>query len=788
MDYKTSTKIKSSKNQGTAEKLASRNSLWPIIFILLAFAILPYGSFFFSDQMLFGSDTMGGLDARTLYANEIKNGNFPLWFPTRLSGMPTIDALFGDAFYPANVLTLIFPIYRALGYKIVLHVFLAGLFFFFLLYKGYSLDRWVSLLGAILYMLNTEFISHTYPGHDGKMYVISLLPLAVWMLERLLQKATIRRSCLLGISVGLCLLTSHIQMTYFVLWGLFAYAMFRIFLVIHDEKNWKKAGKIFSCFWIGIFLGLGIGMIELLPPFMYVREGMSVRGPEKGFEYAASWSLHPEETASLVVPEFGNTLENYWGHNYFKLNSEYIGLLANLLFVFSLILFFERTNIFWLCVSAFSLFYSLGSHTPIFKLAYYLIPGVKSFRGPGMLMLWFSFAFIFTGAKGLQKYLNEAQNYSEDKKQKTWKRILISSGIILGLCLILSAAKDSVLSIWQSLFYSNMPMDKAKIMTENYPNFVKGLWIFGILTSISLLSLGAYGKKMLGRTTLIAILFAVGIADLWRADARFIQTANPSQYAYSDYTIKQILADPETKRVFDLPGAYNNNYVGIFGLESVVGFHDNELKWYRTFRGENSSNLIYNLANGNIDKNPFLNLLNAKYFLYRQEKNNPVQIIPNSGYLPRAFLVDSYEVLPDSLAIERLKDPSFDYRRKVILETQPQDFAAQIDTSTAGTALYKRISADKFRIQVNSTRNSLMLVSEVYFPGWTAKLDGRATRIIRTDVALMSVFVPAGQHVLEFSMHSKYLNLGASITLLSIIVILGIISFTGFFSRKKEIP
>ena len=65
--------------------------MWLMIGLLLVPVMVLYASFLFSDQMLFGSDTMASLDARTLYASELKQGRFPLWFPTRLSGMPTVD-------------------------------------------------------------------------------------------------------------------------------------------------------------------------------------------------------------------------------------------------------------------------------------------------------------------------------------------------------------------------------------------------------------------------------------------------------------------------------------------------------------------------------------------------------------------------------------------------------------------------------------------------------------------------------------------------------------------------
>ncbi len=743
------------------------------VLLLLFVSLLPFLKFIFSGDILIESDVMNIMDGRIMLLDQFKIFHLPLWHPERLSGMPTVDALFGDIFYPANFLLLIMPIYKALGYKVIIHVFLAGLFFFFLLSKHYRFDKTVSVFGAILYMLNAQFISHTYPGHEGKMFVIALLPFVFWMLERLIQKATLWRSSLLGIGVALSLLTSHIQMTYFMLWGLFTYVLFRT-VIMWKEDGKSKALRVFGFFWIGIFIGLGLGMIQLLPPFMYVKEGMSVRGASKGIEYATSWSMHAEEVASLIVPEFGNSLEHYWGSNYFKLNTEYVGLVANLLFVFSLIVLFDRKNIYWLGVALFSLLYSLGAHTPLWKLCYYVVPGVKSFRGPSMILFWFSFSLVLVGIRGLSSFINESPKWSLAKKEKFKKNILISIGVIGGICLLMTVLQDAVMSIWTGIFQSDMDIKKSQIMTANYKEFIKGLWLFGIFTSISLYSIVLYINGSIKRNVLIGVLILIGFVDLWRVDSKFIKTEDPSMYLYPDAAINRVMQDGEVKRVFELPGAYGQNHVGRFGLESVVGFHDNELKWYRKFRGERSENFFYGITGGDVSVNPFLNLLNVKYLFYRQNRGQPVQVIQNRGYIKRAFLCGKYEVVPESLVVNKLKDSTFDYRNTVLLEkTLPDTFANRCDSiGNLGTAEYRRISPNKFVISVNANRKCMLAVSEVYYPGWQVTVDGKKDKVYKAYGTLMALPVIAGHHEIIFTMHSKYLNIGALITLFSLIVVI----------------
>lgn len=207
-----------------------------IIGALALIVVIVFTPFLFSDKMLYGSDTMGGLDSRVFLKNSLsKYHQFPLWFNSRLGGMPSIDAMFGDAMYaPTLAINAVQPIPRALGLRLVLHVFLAGLFFFLLLRKGFKMPAFVAGIGAAFYMLNPEFFSHVYPGHDGKMFVIAWLPFVIWRMKALMEKPVFLNSSLLGLGIAMCIFSSQLQITYFVMWGIFFY------LVISGTLIWRK--------------------------------------------------------------------------------------------------------------------------------------------------------------------------------------------------------------------------------------------------------------------------------------------------------------------------------------------------------------------------------------------------------------------------------------------------------------------------------------------------------------------------------------------------------------------
>lgn len=183
--------VKNKSLQKKTSTIWSKNWVYIVIMAVMTFFI--FIQFFSSDQMLFSSDQIGGFDSRVFYKDALVNHHqFPFWFNSRLGGMPTIDASFGDAMYPLSIISnFLFPITRAISFKMILHVFLAGIFFFLMLRKGFRMHPLVALTGAIFYMLNPEFFSHIYPGHDGKMFVIAWLPFVIWRLKALTDKPSV---------------------------------------------------------------------------------------------------------------------------------------------------------------------------------------------------------------------------------------------------------------------------------------------------------------------------------------------------------------------------------------------------------------------------------------------------------------------------------------------------------------------------------------------------------------------------------------------------------------------
>ncbi len=770
------------------------------LLIIVSIALLFFLPFLLSNKMIYGSDALGGIYARYFYADFFgKYHSFPRVLSVTLSGMPTLEAFMGDFFYPLIVFQFIFDVPRSLGYKFLITVICAGVFAWLFFYRALKLRKDISLLGAIAFAFNTQFISHFFPGHDGKMFVISWLPLSLFAVKRLCDTRRPPYVIILAFSIGMCLLSSHVQTTYFSLWGIGLYFLYET-ISLYRLNRLKKLFTIkVALFTFAVTLGLGIGMVQLLPPYKFTKQ-YSVRstGEKTTYEHATSWSIHWEEVASFIVPEFcgfadkdGEQKTEYWGRNPFKLNSEYAGIVILVFALFGIVAYRKDPLIrFWAFMGGGALIFSLGANTPFFHLFYNLVPGVKLFRAPSMILFWFSMAAVVITVYTINKLLY-GDKITAQQKELWARRIMWSLAVCGALTIVVTISESTVFTFWRSVFYSDIDNQKVAAFGKNYGAFIKGAWFALLFGGSALLLLYAYLKDMVSSKIFIAVLIVVCAADLFRVNSYFFKLINPSDYI-SRNEPALIELNRKTRndyfRVLPVPGHLGNGDPQLYGLDNVLGFHDNELSWYREFTGgQQRNNLFYRLQTGRVDSNPFLDMLNVKYILYRASNNGPIQIAYNPTAMPRAFTVPFFIVMNPDAIPEKMKEEGFPYRNTVILEKQPSGITMdQTDTTAPGSVSYK-IEQENRIIDANMQRGGFVVISDIYMPYWQATIDGKLTEIHQANRALMAVYVPAGEHQIVISYHSPNIRMGMVITFVAMLVCILVLVADRIVLKKRNI-
>lgn len=163
--------------------------------------------------------------------------------------------------------------------------------------------------------------------------------------------------------------------------------------------------------------------------------------------------------------------------------------------------------------------------------------------------------------------------------------------------------------------------------------------------------------------------------------------------------------------------------------------------------------------------------------VYRSDR---VTIVENHDALPRAFLIHSAEILDDAATLARLRDYTFNPRQRVLLS----DGAALDDPGTAREDESVEIAAyesERVRLNVTAKSKAYLVLSDTWYPGWSARVDGNPAKVYRADYAFRAVQVDAGTHNVEFEFQPTVLYLGAGISVTTLFLL---IAGAGWAMRK----
>jgi hypothetical protein len=779
----------------TIPALAGRDPLnnpWLAAGLLLALSLLFFNRALLSGLMLFGSDFVaGGYMTRNYIVESIKHfGTVPLWDPQIYGGVPlaSVGTMSGDYWYfPMTVLYwLKLAPERIVVISYFLHVFLAGIGTYLFL-RAQRFSGTASFISAVGYMFTSSMVSLIYAGHDAKIAVSALLPWLLLFIDKTVGTRKLLWALLAGLVIGLALMSPHVQMSYYLLLAAFFFALARIYQNYRVEKNRNNILKTLGMGLVMLTAGFSLYAVQALTLQDYIK--FSARGQDKGYAYATSYSMPPEEIVNIVWPEFSGLIDKdsgerpthrYWGRRDLKLHTEYVGVIPFLLALIGL-LYSKRKKLklFFILFGLFALIVAFGGYTPLYYLIYYLIPGMSKFRSPAMIFNLFSFAVAVLAAAGVQALMDGQSG------KKLFRNLLIGLGSALLLGFVFTGAKDGMTSMLSGFAARGWG---AQALWQGYGEMVRGYW-----TAFAILLLGALLIWLLAKRKVPLVWWAAmaGLlifAELWRVDAKFMKVVSPGDYFSKDEVVRVLEGDKSLYRVMPLQVHQSGNYLKLFNVQTVGGESPNPLRRYNEFVGVNAQRLLPDFHNI-LDLNGlnFMSILGVKYLLLQQPLNHPDFTIYDSCYggqvkiyryqkaLPRAWLAGNYEVITKEAGIlDRIRQTDFDPANSVILEEQPEGFVSP--KQVQGIVTVDEYQPNQIKLSVEAPAPSIMVISENHYPAWQAYLDGQPVKTYRADYTFRAVVVPAGKHKVEFKYQSKPFNTGLAISLVSaLVVLLGII-------------
>jgi hypothetical protein len=720
--------------------------------------------------------------------DSLAGGEIPLWNPYSFSGIPFVAGMESAIFYPLNVIYFFFGTAFSINLSIALHCFLASLFTY-LFARYMAVGRAGSVLSAVTFAYGAPCFLRIYAGHIVGHAALVWLPLLFMSAEAFLRKAKIRYALWGGLVLSMQLLAGQPQ---YVFYSMIAVSLYFVSNLL-ARRELREAPYFIAGFCLLVITGLSLSAVQLLPSLELTQH--SVRNA-LGYAWVSSFSFPPENLITAVLPDFfGNVLKvPYWGKNYLWEVSIYLGVIPLVMGATAIVFNRSRPMLILSLIAAGALVLALGKYTPLLRLLYAYFPGFNLFRGLSKFIFVFSFAWSILAGYGLTQLT--AQRKERDPRLRHLSYGVLAVALLLvfvGTLGILRTVDVQVL--WSSLVkgYDKGVDDYLLVsLTDDFfPASLKVVFQGLFRTAAILLLLGGSlliltKLKRPSTKLLIAAVLTLTVLDLWSFGSRYLVSFDP-QILYMDGDLRAFLkSDKEPFRLATPIGALLN--VGLLERTKDVGGYDQlTLRNYNEFINF-SQGLPLDRPNFVMVVNrfsPMLRLLNVKYYVLESSvnlglpdfrlvfQNGKYKVYRDGNALPRSFVVHDVRVITGrDAALQAMASPAFNPASLAIVD---EAVAGLPGDSTLRSPAPKVIEdlPKKVRIEADLKEAGLLVLADVYYPGWKAVVDGKEVRIYRVNHAMRGVFLSKGRHVAEFRYDPLSFKVGALISLASLVLVVG---------------
>ena len=770
--------------------------------------------------------------SRSLHA-----GHLPLWNPSLYAGMPYVADLQTAALYPPTLLALAFGqfSYGRLELLVIVHYLFASTTMYLFLRQGLRQGRTAAVLGGIAFAYCGFMTAHF--GHLPMVPVASWLPLSMLAVTKMLSveranpqldpppqegrgpnnrplAAPLRRlrwAAVGGVSLALGVLAGHPQIFFYCALTVAAWAIYLI------ASNWRLVGdsnrqvilyNLQSLLPTGLIFGL-----LALPQLLLSNElgGESIRAGIGYQQAATDFSTAPIGLVSLLLPRvWGSNPQNYWGVDTWASTETwaYSGVITLLLAGLAVAGWRKVGRrgvvVFFAGLGLVSLLLTLGGQTVLFGWLFETIPGWNRFRDAGRLLLPFSFALATLAALGVGRLLAWTNSSPTLQRESEGTAKAALSGMSFGL--LAAALLLTLLPL--PIFLLGVTSGQNLERTIPFVNDTL-LLILWLLLSAGLIW---YARAARG-ATVGWLLIALLVVDLFSVNAAFNPGTSDNTLGFQHADAVSFLRNGTDRfqnrgEVFRLDSDTGIGAVWQPSLSARAGFEDsggiyNPLKpsrydelWNKARQDRNTA--LYELFNIKyvVGMTDTRSVVGAGFIAdSKLEKvftsTKGLVLYYNPGALPRAYIVHNSDIQPlaDQL-FSKLTGPSFNPRKAVLLES-----GVGLRGTLEGSARYAELSGsnpktgegatilgygpeqpDSLTVSTTLKEEGYLVVSNVYYPGWQATVDGQTATIQRANYAFQAIRLTAGQHTVTLRFVPRLWQAGlvsmAGGTLLALLLLL----------------
>ncbi|HZQ78228.1 MAG TPA: YfhO family protein [Acidimicrobiia bacterium] len=712
------------------------------------------------------------LPLHVLAARSWRAGHLPVWNPFSFAGSPLLGVGQAGVFYPANAAFALLSVTAANDLVVVVNFVVAGAGAF-LLARRLTGDADAAVVGGLVFGLSGFLFGHV--AHQSMNATVSWLPWLFYAYELLRDRLTAPRLALGGAAVGLSLVAGHSQMFLFDVGLLVLYA---VFVTALDWSAGRTAPLLPAAAMIGV--GAGLAAVQLLPTLAILHA--TRRGSALTYGQATSFSFPRSHLPLLVFPYlFGNSaaagpftagyrglwnlaeLSGYPGMAALALAAAGVGAARS-----------DRRVLALLGVAAVGLLMALGASSPLGRFVY-ATPFLGRFRSWGRYVVAVDLAVAVLAAYGVT-VLRSAAGRARRAALLRAAAVPVAVALLAVWVHTVGSSQRFVVGGRTAVLALTLPLAAA---------------IAGVGCSVLLAGRRRGAVAVTAAVVALDVIFCFGGFFEWRG-------ASPSPAALERALSRRIPAP--FGPVADEPGGIDRYLFAGADLAAIP--EQSPLTDVKGIRSANGSEALapagYLQATGVSqagevrDATPLwaagsriLDLLRVTTVLVDPRSTRPMPDParfaaggPVSGSrlvryeyrpaLPDAFVVGEARLVTRAAAVARLqgREP-FDPAATALIEGDCRRCTDGRQPGRAGTVQrigWRTASVD---VDVTADRPGIVVVSQAWFPGWRATVDGHSAPVVRVDGVVQGVPLGAGPHRVRLVYRAPGLRAGAAVTALT---------------------
>ena len=512
-----------------------------------------------------------------------------------------------------------------------------------------------------------------------------------------------------------------------------------------------------------------------------------------------------------MIPQLYDAIPQYFGTQPGTSGPVYVG--AFVLFLFILGLFIVRGSMKWALLAATVLSVLLAwGHNFMGFTNFFLdyIPMYAKFRTVASILVIAEFTIPLLAALALKKIVDEPEVLTKQMKF-VYISLALTAGVALLIALFPGMMEPFISDQERQMITSIQGMDgnTANTILSNIATMREAMvsadaWRSVIIILIGFTLLFLYKMKKLRAEYMVICMAVLCLVDMWQVDKRYLndemfvpksERDMPHQATSTDLAI---MKDKSLDyRVLNLASnTFNENETSFFH-KSIGGYHPAKLRRYQemidAYIAPEMQAAMQAIAakNGNMQEVdgakvfPVLNMLNTKYFILPLQggATMPLQNIYAQG---NGWFVDKINYVADANA-EYSGVGKIDVRHEAVADKKFEAALGQAKANDS-TAIVKldKYEPNNLQYTVNSKNGGVVVFSEIYYPGWTATIDGQPAELGRVNYILRAVSVKPGKHTVVLDFHPTSISTTETIAYIAIVILLLAIAGAGYMEWRKK--